>query len=156
MAPNRILPIALVILSLAATTRASEQLPVRNDTNRVMQLWIYPYAVRQWRRPIRFAPSERKVVYFNSGERYYLVFMDDQGRETPIGRYNISDVLQQDPTYEVSIRSITVCAPPGQVKYVWRRYQRRWYRIPYGVPRAPEVTYHIQWLGSPTYDEVVP
>jgi len=124
---SRIALVALVLL-LPAATLAAEKLPITNDTNRVMELRVYAYATRAWSRPIRFAPSERRVVYFNSAESYYLVFIDDQGRETPVGRYNITYVLEQNPTYEVSIAHILLCTE-RQVEYVWRPFERKWHKV---------------------------
>lgn len=146
---DRILLISLAIFPLAGTTWATEALPVRNDTNRVMKLWVYPYTVGDWRRPIRFAPSRRKLVYFNSGESYYLVFMDDQGRETPIGRYTITRVLQQNPTYELSIARMVKCtAAKERVKYVWCPRHRVWHKIRYTDCRPVEGEYEIKWLSQ--------
>ena len=150
MTPTRTtLPILSVLFLLAGTAAASEILPVKNDTNGVMTLWVYPYTVKNWRRPPeRFAPSERRAVNFNSGEDYYLTFKDDQGDETPIGRYNITKVLQQNPTYELSIGRvvITTIVTEKRTRTFWCPRHRTWHEIPYAVCRlVAEERYVIRW-----------
>jgi hypothetical protein len=149
MRQSRLLLASAVVL-LTETLMASETLPVRNDTGRMKQLWIYPYSVRDWMRPpVSLAPGERREVVFNSGETYYLVFMDDQGRETPIGRFNITNVLKENPTYELSIRRVTYtrCCMEQRVRRIWCPCCQGWHLIPETVTRP--VCYEVEeveWL----------
>jgi hypothetical protein len=90
-------------------------------------------------------------VIFNSGETYYLVFMDDQGRETPVGRYNISSVMKQNPKYEVSIKHVVRCECVQEqcCSRIWCPYHHTWHEVPQAAPRhVYDEGDVIQWLSQ--------
>lgn len=128
--------VAHVLFIPTVITEASEALRVTNDTRGTVELWSYPYTLRQWNQPPeRFAPRESKFVYFNKGEEYWLVIKDDRGRQTPVGRHNITQVLAAHPNYELKIRRVVQTAVTEGVRYVWCRRCRQWHARPYGRSR---------------------
>ena len=89
-------------------------LPVKNDTPDVQQLWVYSYAKEKWHEPFLFKPGDRQAIRFTTGQTFYLVFRNcsqQNQRETHVERpYDISDILRQNPTYELSIRQVACAA----------------------------------------------
>jgi len=94
---------------------SSVSLPVKNDTPDVQQLWVYSYAKEAWHEPpFSFKPGDRHIIPFTTGQTFYLVFRNcsqQNQQETHIERpYDISDVLRQNPTYELSIKQVACAA----------------------------------------------
>ena len=132
-----------VLFACARSGEAAVSLKVTNNTQRPMELWIWPYRLGRWKRPpSRFAPKESKHVHFNKGEDYFLLFRDDLRRETPVGRHNISKVLAANPKYELAISQVVACTV--REVYFWCRRCRRWHRVVRAEPTYGR--YVAEWL----------
>ena len=121
-------------------------LPVKNDTPDVQQLWVYSYAKEKWHEPFLFRPGDRQTIGFTTGQTFYLVFRNrsqQNQRETPVEPIDVSDVLRQNPGYELSIYQVTEAACT-QGYAASRRFRRYW-------GAAPPVTTHdvIEWSIRP-------
>jgi hypothetical protein len=104
--------IVATCLLCGVCAQASEALLVRNDTPYVQTLWQYPETRMAYLRPPhRLDPGESKIVHFDSGVKYYIVFKDENGRETPVGWKNVTAILQRDPSYTLRIGTViySVC-----------------------------------------------
>lgn len=142
----RVMLVTLLTVLVYQEAGATEELRVVNNTGRMMQFWIWSYTNSQWRQPVYFTPGERKYVYFNSGEDYFMRFKDLQGHRRDVGRFNITRVLRQYPDYELAIAQMVEAATTEQVYYVWCPYHRTWHRMVRTIER-PDSTpqYDTQW-----------
>jgi hypothetical protein len=143
--------LGVVCSASAEAYGAVVSLPVKNDTPDVQQLFVYCYAKEKWHEPFRFKPGDRKLIPFTAGETFYLVFRNCSQRnqqETPVERpYDISDVLRQNPNYELSIRHV-VCPA---AKYTadrsgWSIFRRRRQAAPSRTNEDVKTFDEIQWV----------
>ena len=140
---------AILCVATAAANDSIVSLPVKNDTPDLQQLWVYSYAKKVWYTfPLK--PGERKIIPFTTGKQFYLVFRNcsqQNQRETHIEKpYDISEVLRQDPTYELSIRQVCCTPTAKRVDESESRIGRRLRRNRQTEPVDDTVTEDvIQW-----------
>ncbi len=144
-----LLTLCLLVLS-SGTTYAEVGLPVRNELNRPVWVWAWQYTIRSWREPEYIGPTQRKTIYFNDNETYFLTVLDEDKTELRIGRYNISSVLRQNPRYEVSIGRIVRYATTHASREVWCPRCGRYHKLPNDDPPVPVVTEEIWWTTRST------
>jgi hypothetical protein len=126
------------VLALApALATAAENLTFTNDTAARQYIWVWPYTKKRYERPVVLDVGQFRALRFNSGEWYYVVATDDSGRETPFGRFNITDFVKTNGNVSISLRSVTVTysmqyysLPDGrlvpfvvndEVRYAWKK-----------------------------------
>lgn len=148
----------MVFLTFLNTcVQAEETLEFNNNTSRPIELWIWPHDTSHWKRPPEtFAPLQHKSVRFNSGENYYLVFVNDVGEEFPVGDVNITKMLKEHPDYRgVAISECAIKGFKASETQGVCRHRRRCFRLCHRLSNCNQssedlgtVTYNVHWLGA--------
>lgn len=83
--------LVMIMIVMVSQVVAEETVTFVNLTKRTQFIWVWPCAQRRYfRPPYTLKPGIKENVRFTSGEEYYIVARDSDGRETPFGRYNFS------------------------------------------------------------------
>jgi hypothetical protein len=131
----------ILLLGLASgSTVAAEKITFHNDTGYRQYIWIWPYKTKRYMRPIVLQKGEKKTITFNIGEDFYIVATDDEGRETPFGKFNITQFCTEHPSPIISLESVAETA-----------YRMAWQRLPDGRCvwlQIPDTVVRYSWRTS--------
>jgi hypothetical protein len=136
-----VVPIALGMLFLTpGMSRAQNALPVVNDTNASMELWIRKDQPLAWRYPpLVVYRGETKQLRIDGPGSYYLVVRDDSRprRDYALGWYDLQDELRKEPG--LKLRMSIVYESRMREAIIWCRRVRRYLivqeEVRVGVPR---------------------
>jgi len=98
----------MIFISLTSSTMSSsaaETITFKNGTNQIQTIWIWPVALKKYLDPpITVPPGNVKQVTFNSGEEYYLVTTDENGRHVALGRFNFTELRKAHPELFLALK----------------------------------------------------
>lgn len=119
--------LTFLFCSLCAEVHAEDVLTIRNDTDGSAELWVWPEPQGRWVRPPLFLPRQSTVgLHYSEGMRYWLVALDNQRRETPIGWVDIGAEMRKNPGVE--LRLLKVFETAKEEVLLWDLCRRRWVR----------------------------
>ena len=92
----------LAVGLLSVHSIADSQLPVRNDTTQDVNVWIWPQRLGEYAKSPLFVPADKKRhLRYQDGETYWIVAVDEQGRQAPVGWVDVSAAVRDNPKVEL-------------------------------------------------------
>jgi len=106
---------------------ADGYLTVRNPTNAPAELWVWPEEENRYRQPqIYVSPGGTAKVSYRDNEQYWLLARDEFLREVPIGWYDISQLVRDDPQVVLNLKKVFEMRLGTVTYYVWDCRSQRW------------------------------